>query len=252
MRLSAAAAFGESPVRSREQAITVLREAVRAGVNHLDTAAFYFSGLQSANTLIAAALTPYPADLVIATKVGPARGRSGEWLPTATPEQLRGQVEENLRQLGRDHLDLVYLRRAADMDSVGAHVAALAQLRAAGLIRHLGLSGVSLADLREAQEIAPVVSVQNRYGVEARDEAANELLATCGAEGIAFVPFFTIAGAGRHRGGQRCWPWPQLTARAPRRSGWRGRSASARTCWRYRGPGTRSTCVRTWQPRPCA
>jgi pyridoxine 4-dehydrogenase len=200
MRLSAAAAFGESPVRSREQAITVLREAVRAGVNHLDTAAFYFSGLQSANTLIAAALTPYPADLVIATKVGPARGRSGEWLPTATPEQLRGQVEENLRQLGRDHLDLVYLRRAADMDSVGAHVAALAQLRAAGLIRHLGLSGVSLADLREAQEIAPVVSVQNRYGVEARDEAANELLATCGAEGIAFVPFFTIAGAGRHRG----------------------------------------------------
>src|SRR5882762_2531191 len=102
------AAFGADGVPSdRHRAISVLRQAVDLGVNHIDTASFYFSALRSANELINRALAPYPEDLVVATKVGPGRDPSGQWLPLARPEQLRGQVEENLRQLGRDHLDVV-------------------------------------------------------------------------------------------------------------------------------------------------
>ena len=93
-----------------------LRRAVELGVNHIDTAAFYFSALRSANELIGAALAPYPEDLVIATKVGPGRDIWGEWIDAARPDQLRGQVEENLRQLGRDHLDLVNYRRQRERD----------------------------------------------------------------------------------------------------------------------------------------
>ena len=184
--------------RDRAQAIAVLRRAVELGVNHIDTAAFYFSALRSANELINTALAPYPDDLVIVTKVGPGRDPWGEWTSRARPDQLRGQVEENLRQLGRDHLDVVNLRRQQGMDSVAEHVGALAELRDAGLIRHLGVSGVELRHLDEAQAIAPVVCVQNPYDVARR--ADDELLAVCGERGIAFVPFFTIAGAGRAAG----------------------------------------------------
>src|SRR6476469_6751616 len=100
-----------SPPRDRSQAVDVLRKAVDMGVNHIDTAAFYFSSLRSANELINSALSPYDDDLVVATKVGPFRDYAGEWGTSARPDQLRAHVEENLRQLGRDHLDLVYLRR---------------------------------------------------------------------------------------------------------------------------------------------
>jgi aryl-alcohol dehydrogenase-like predicted oxidoreductase len=179
----------------RHQAIGVLRRAVELGVNHIDTAAFYFSPLLSANELINSALAPYPADLVIVTKVGPARNASGEWSDRARPDQLRGQVEENLRQLGRDHLDVVNFRRQQGVDSVAEYFGALAGLRDAGLIRHLGLSGVTPAHLAEARAIAPVVCVQNRYAAGAGPEA-EEMLDLCGAQGIAFVPFFTIAGRG--------------------------------------------------------
>jgi aryl-alcohol dehydrogenase-like predicted oxidoreductase len=182
----------------RDRAIMVLRRAVELGVNHIDTAAFYFSSLRSANELINTALAPYPDDLVIATKVGPSRDPSGEWRVQARPDQLRGQVEENLRQLGRDHLDVVNLRRGRDMDSVSEHFGALAELRDAGLIRHLGISGVKLEHLAEAQAIAPVVCVQNSYGVANR--RADPLVRACGERGIAFVPFFAIAGAGREQG----------------------------------------------------
>src|SRR5689334_19931322 len=113
--------------RGRDRAIGVLRRAVELGVNAIDTAAFYFSRLRSANELINRALAPYPDDLVIATKVGPHRDASGDWLPLARPEQLRGQVEENLRQLGRDHLDVVNLR-VAGLDSIGDHFGVLAGL----------------------------------------------------------------------------------------------------------------------------
>ncbi|QIK05983.1 oxidoreductase [Streptomyces sp. ID38640] len=182
----------------RGRAIRVLRRAVELGVNHIDTAAFYFSPLRSANELINRALAPYPDDLVITTKVGPGRDPSGAWLPHATPEQLRGQVEENLRQLGRDHLDVVNLR-IAGTDSLAERFGALAELREAGLIRHLGLSNVTPAHLAEAQEIAPVVCVQNPYGIGARPED-DAFLRSCGAQGVAFVPFYAIAGAGREAG----------------------------------------------------
>ncbi len=197
MRLTGSAAFDLGTPSDRERSIAVLRRAVDLGVNHIDTAAFYFSRLRSANELINRALAPYPDDLVIATKVGPGRDPSGEWLPLARPDQLRGQVEENLRQLGRDHLDLVYLRQAG-LDSIADHFGALAELREAGLIRHLGISNVRPGHLAQAQAIAPVVSVQNRYGVGAT--RSRGLLRTCGEQAIAFVPFFAIAGEGRESG----------------------------------------------------
>jgi pyridoxine 4-dehydrogenase len=184
--------------RDRDQAIAVLRRAVELGVNHIDTAAFYFSRLRSANELINRALAPYPADLVIATKVGPSRDLSGEWLPPATPRQLRGQVEENLRQLGRDHLDLVYLR-VSGQGSVAEHVGALAELRDAGLIRHLGISNAGHAELAQARAVAPIVCVQNAYGLGYRPQQ-DELVRACGQDGVAFVPFFAIVGAGREAG----------------------------------------------------
>lgn len=117
----------------------------------------------------------------------------------ATPEQLRGQVEENLRQLGRDHLDVVNLR-IVGTDSIAERFGALAELRDAGLIRHLGLSNVRPEHLAEAQAIAPVVCVQNQYGIGARPEY-DEFLRSCGQQAVAFVPFFAIAGAGREAGG---------------------------------------------------
>ncbi|MFE9399189.1 aldo/keto reductase [Streptomyces flavidovirens] len=182
----------------RGRATSVLRRAVELGVNHIDTAAFYFSPLRSANELINRALAPYPDDLVITTKVGPGRDPSGEWLPHATPEQLRGQVEENLRQLGRDHLDVVNLR-IVGTGSIAERFGALAQLRDAGLIRHLGISNVRPEHLAEAQAIAPVVCVQNPYGIGAGPEQ-DELLRACQEHGVAFVPFYAVAGAGREAG----------------------------------------------------
>ena len=179
----------------RDRAIAVLRRAVELGVNHIDTAAFYFSPLRAANELINTALAPYPDGLVIVTKVGPGRDPSGEWLPAARPDQLRGQVEENLRQLGRDHLDVVNLRRMPSMRSLAEHFGALAELRDAGLVRHLGISGVEPGHLAETQAIAPVVCVQNRYGVGASPEA-HAFVDACGKQGVAFVPFFAIAGQG--------------------------------------------------------
>jgi pyridoxine 4-dehydrogenase len=180
----------------RDRAIGILRNAVELGVNHIDTAAFYFAPTRSANELINRALAPYPDDLVIVTKVGVGRDPSGTWLSTVRPEQLRGQVEENLRQLGRDHLDVVNLRRNGT-DSITDHFGALADLRDAGLIRHLGVSSVRPEHLAEAQAIAPVVCVQNPYGLGMRRADANGLLDGCREQGIAFVPFFAISGSGR-------------------------------------------------------
>lgn len=200
MRLTGSAAFHRGTPRDRDQAIGVLRRAVELGVNHIDTAAFYFSRLRSANELINSALAPYADDLVIVTKVGPTRDADGEWGAPARPDQLRGQVEENLRQLGRDCLDVVNLRLMGQ-DSVSEHFGALAELRDAGLVRHLGISGARPEHLVQAQEIAPVVCVQNRYGIGAPGE--DEMLRACAARGIAFVPFFSIAGEGSEAGAVR-------------------------------------------------
>ncbi|MDZ5446456.1 oxidoreductase [Micromonospora sp. 4G57] len=182
----------------RDRAVAVLRRAVELGVNHIDTAAFYFSPLRSANELINRALAPYPDDLVIVTKVGPGKDLSGEWLPMARPDQLRGQVEENLRQLGRDHLDVVNLR-VYGPEPLTEHFGALAELRDAGLIRHLGVSAVRPHQVAEAQAVAPVICVQNSYGLGYR-AGHDQLLRDCAAQGIAFVPFFSLATSGREAG----------------------------------------------------
>ncbi|MEH0420677.1 aldo/keto reductase [Streptomyces sp. B21-083] len=199
MRLTGSAAFHLGTPSDRERSLAVLRKAVELGVNHIDTAAFYFSALRSANELINSALAPYADDLVIVTKVGPHRDYSGEWATSARPDQLRGHVEENLRQLGRDHLDVVNLRRM-NQDSVAEHFGALADLREAGLIRHLGISAIEPRHLAEARAIAPVVCVQNRYALDRPDPEGDELLRLCGESGIAFVPFFAVAGGGGARG----------------------------------------------------
>lgn len=203
-RLPGSTALDLGNASDRDRVIRLLRRAVELGVNHIDTAAFYptyaqdqpihdFTPLNWANEMINRALAPYPGDLVIATKVGPAAGG------LARPDELRGQVEQNLRQLGRDHLDVVYLRQAG-LDSVTEHFGALAELRAAGLIRHLGISNVRPQHLVQAQEIAPVVCVQNRYGVDF-GRVNDEMLRTCGEQDIAFVPFFAITATGREAGG---------------------------------------------------
>ncbi|GAA1980390.1 aldo/keto reductase [Amycolatopsis minnesotensis] len=193
--------FGAMRIPGREHAVEVLRTALDLGVNHIDSAAFYFSPLSSANELINRALRPYPDGLVLTTKVGPGRDPSGAFLPEARPEQLRGQVEENLRQLGRDHLDVVNLRIGTGLDrgagSLADRFGALADLQREGLVRHLGISNVGPEHLAEARAIAPVVCVQNQYGLQARRED-DALLAECGRLGIAFVPFFAIASGEEH------------------------------------------------------
>ena len=188
--------------RPTEQAIALLRQVVELGVNHLDTASFYpsvatdvrdFTNLHWANVALREALAPYSDNLVIATKVGPTPDG------LARPDQLRALVENDLRELGEETLDLVYLRQLG-LENVSEHFGVLAELRARGLIRHLGLSNVRVEHLRQAQRIAPVVAVQNRYSVDF-GRVNDELLALCGEEGIAFVPFFSLAGADREIGG---------------------------------------------------
>ncbi|MEI5097777.1 oxidoreductase [Streptomyces sp. PmtG] len=186
----------EGPAGDPETAVAVLRRAVELGVNHIDTAAFYFFEDLAANDLIRAALHPYADDLVIATKVGPDRDPGHNWLDAAGPAKLKADVHRNLRQLGRDHLDLVYLRFLSADGPGDGRFEALAELRAQGLIRHLGVSNASAAQLAEARTIAPVAAVQNRYSPVSRDAAADAMLDLCTREGIAFVPFFPLGGAG--------------------------------------------------------
>lgn len=184
----------DGPTRPSESGIAVLRRAVELGVNHIDTAGFYGRGGVRANEQIRTALAPYPADLVIATKVGPLPGPDGVPSGQATPDQLRGLVEADLRTLGLDRLDLVYLRvggmTGPGGESIADRFAALAELRAEGLIRHLAISNVDAAQFAEARTVAPVTAVQNKYA----DDSA--LLAECEAAGIAYVPYFPLGGGG--------------------------------------------------------
>ncbi|MFG1882678.1 aldo/keto reductase [Micromonospora sp. NPDC049102] len=195
----------------RERAIALLRRAVELGVNHIDTAAFYVSPggtlrvgtgpARYATELIRAALAPYPEDLVIATKVGFGYDPVDGFIEAVTPAQLRAQVEENLRRLGRDQLDVVNLRlgRGPGTWPLAERFGALAELRDAGLIRHLGLSNVRPEQLDEVAAIAPVVCVQNNYGVDAYREQ-DAFVRGCGLRGIAYVPFFALAGTSREAG----------------------------------------------------
>ncbi|MFI0372481.1 aldo/keto reductase [Actinomadura sp. 1N219] len=190
----------DGPANDRDTGLKILRKAVELGVDHIDTAAFYYAqGGPAANEMIRAALAPYPDGLVIATKVGPYRGPDDRH-PTGTipASGLRAEVERNLRELGRDHLDLVYLRPGgleSPMDEpIGERFAVLAALRDEGVIRHLGLSHVSAAQLAEAQEIAPVAAIQNRFDVTQPQDVG--LLAVCERENIAYAPYFPLGGFG--------------------------------------------------------
>lgn len=183
------------PPQDHGTALAVLRRAVELGVTHIDTSNFY--GPHVANDLIKEALHPYPDDLIIATKVGVVRNEWHGFDTAAEPEQLREQVEENLIRLGRDRLDLVYLRVGGDgllfhsevpfAESFGA----LADLYRRGLIRTLGLSGVTTGQLAEARVIAPVAAVQNRFHLF--DRSGADVLSACEAAGIAFVAYFPLA-----------------------------------------------------------
>ncbi|WBQ06302.1 oxidoreductase [Kribbella sp. CA-293567] len=173
----------------REVARQVLRRAIELGVNQLDTAAFY----GPANELIREALAPYSDELVITTKVGPGMDPERGFHNATTAAELRAQVDANLRGLGRDHLDVVNLRiMNRPGESLTERFGWLAELRDAGLIRHLGISNVSPVHLDEAEQLAPVVCVQNSYAIDSREDDA--LLQLCADRGVAFVPFASIAG----------------------------------------------------------
>lgn len=192
MQLAGPGVFG--PPKDRNQALAVLREAIELGVTHIDTSDFY--GPAIVNELISEALRPYPAGLHIVTKVGARRTGDGGWIPSLEPADLRAQVHENLQRLRLEALDVVNLRlpsvEGTSDESIAERFGALAELRQQGLIRHLGLSGVSDAQLTEAQAIAPVVTVQNLYNLAARQDDA--LVDRCAAENIAFAAFFPLGG----------------------------------------------------------
>jgi len=195
MQLAGPGVFG--PPRDRAAAIDVLRSAVELGVNHIDTADAY--GPYITNEIIRDALFPYDGDVHIVTKVGVVRDERGGWRPATSPQSLREQIHDNLRRLGLDVLDVVNLRtltgivdRATVPNPLTPQFEALAELQQQGLIRHLGLSTVSLDQLAEAQQIAPVVCVQNFYNIANRVD--EEVLAAAAEQRIAFVPYFPLGG----------------------------------------------------------
>ncbi|MFM0731704.1 aldo/keto reductase family oxidoreductase [Paraburkholderia sediminicola] len=193
MQLAGPGVFG--PPKDRDAAIAVLREAVASGVNHIDTSDFY--GPHITNQLICEALHPYPDDLMIVTKVGAVRGNDGSWLPALEPEDIERGVHDNLRNLGVDALDVVNMRimgsvHAPAEGSIGKQVAALAELQRQGLVRHIGLSNVTAAQVAEAQGIAEIVCVQNHYNLVHREDDA--LVDELAGKGIAYVPFFPLGG----------------------------------------------------------
>jgi len=191
MQLAGPHVFG--PPRDPDGAVAVLREAVAAGVDHIDTSDFY--GPHFTNQIIKRALHPYPKNLVIVTKVGARRGDDASWLPAQSPDELRSAVEDNLRNLGVDALDVVNLRvglMGLGDESIGERVKVLVDLKKRGRIKHIGLSNVSAKQFAEARAITDIVCVQNQYNVVQRgDDAFIDQLAK---EGVAYVPFFPLGG----------------------------------------------------------
>lgn len=193
MQLSGPGIYG--PPKDPEQAVAVLREAVESGVNHIDTSDFY--GPHITNQIIRKALHPYPAGLVLVTKLGARRPADKSWQRATSPEELTAGVHDNLRNLGLDVLDIVNYRAMGSVHgpaegSISAEVSVLADLQRKGLIRHVGLSNVTAAQLAEAQAITEIVCVQNNYNVVHRED--DGLIDHLAGQGIAYVPFFPLGG----------------------------------------------------------
>jgi aryl-alcohol dehydrogenase-like predicted oxidoreductase len=193
MQLAGPGVFG--PPRDPAAARAVLREAIARGVNHIDTSDFY--GPHVTNQLIREALHPYPEDLTIVTKIGARRDAQGAWLPATSAAELRQAVHDNLRNLGLDALDVVNFRSMLDVHgpaegSLEEPLTALAQLREEGLVRHVGVSNVTLAQVEEARRIVPIACVQNMYNLVHRNDGM--LIDMLAREGIAYVPFFPLGG----------------------------------------------------------
>jgi pyridoxine 4-dehydrogenase len=193
MQLSGPGIFG--PPKDPEAAVAVLREAIASGVNHIDTSDFY--GPHVTNQIIRQALHPYPAELVIVTKLGARRPADGSWQPASSPEDLTAGVHDNLRNLGLDALDIVNYRAMGSIHgpkegSISGQVTVLAGLQRQGLIRHIGLSNVTVSQVIEAQAITDIVCVQNNYNLVHREDDA--LIDHLAEQGIPYVPFFPLGG----------------------------------------------------------
>jgi aryl-alcohol dehydrogenase-like predicted oxidoreductase len=193
MQLAGRGVFG--PPKDRAAALSVLREAVESGVNHIDTADFY--GPHITNQIIREALAPYRHDLVIVTKVSARRGDDGSWIPAMSRAELTHAVHENLRNLGLDVLPIVNLRSMFNVHhpaegSLEEPLTVLADLQRQGLVRHIGLSNVTSAQVAEAGRICEIVCVQNHYNLAHRADDA--LIDELAGRGIAYVPFFPLGG----------------------------------------------------------
>jgi aryl-alcohol dehydrogenase-like predicted oxidoreductase len=193
MQLAGPGVFG--PPKDPDAAVAILREAVAAGVNHIDTSDFY--GPHITNQIIRKALHPYPAGLVIVTKLGARRPADGSWQRAISPPDLTAAVHDNLRNLGLDALDIVNYRAMGAIHgpaegSIAEQVTVLADLRRKGIIRHIGVSNVTAAQVAEAQAITEIVCVQNNYNLAHRHDDA--LIADLARQGIAYVPFFPLGG----------------------------------------------------------
>ncbi|MCA7887834.1 aldo/keto reductase family oxidoreductase [Burkholderia contaminans] len=193
MQLAGPGVFG--PPKDRDAALAVLREAVEAGVDHIDTSDFY--GPHETNRLIREALHPYRDNLLIVTKIGAKRGDDGSWLPAFSADALAAAVHDNLRNLGLDVLDVVNLRIMFDVHgpaegSIEAPLTALAELQRQGLVRQVGLSNVTAAQIAEGRRICDIVCVQNHYNLAHRDD--DDLIDALGRDGIAYVPYFPLGG----------------------------------------------------------
>jgi pyridoxine 4-dehydrogenase len=182
------------PPKSIDEAVAVLREAVDAGVNHIDTSDFY--GPHVTNQIIRQALHPYSEGLVIVTKIGARRGEDKSWIPALSRQEIISGVHDNLRNLGLETLDVINLRvggvTAPTEASLSEPLSVLAELKKQGLIRHLGLSNVTAAQVAEAQRITEIVCVQNFYNIANRSD--DTFIDQLGAQGIAYVPFFPLGG----------------------------------------------------------
>jgi aryl-alcohol dehydrogenase-like predicted oxidoreductase len=193
MQLAGPGVWG--PPKDPDGAVAVLRSAIEAGVNHIDTSDYY--GPHITNQIIRQALHPYPDDLVIVTKVSARRGEGGSWIPASSPEELTQAVHDNLRNLGLDVLEIVNFRSMFDVHgpaegSIEEPVSVLAELQRKGLIHHIGLSNITAAQVAEAQKITPVVCVQNHYNLAHRHDDA--LIDDLARAGIPYVPYFPLGG----------------------------------------------------------